>query len=122
MTLNPKKTKKLRQHLRNNMTKTEIMLWNRLKGKQLKGFKIRRQYGVGSYIIDFYCPKLKLGIEIDGESHYKKDGIEHDRIRDQFLKEQGIDLLRIPTTEIKHNLEGVIEYLAGEFNKRNPQW
>ncbi len=72
MAFNPKRTKNFRQYLRNNVTETEVILWSRLKGKQLLGYKIRRQYGVGKYAIDFYCPQLKLGIEIDGESHLNR--------------------------------------------------
>ncbi len=66
MVLNSKSSKKFRQHLRNNMTEAEVMLWSKLKGKQFLGYKIRRQYGVGKYVIDFYCPQIKVGIEVDG--------------------------------------------------------
>jgi|SRR5699024_2283332 len=122
MSLNPKHTKKLRQHLRNDMTETEVMLWSRLKGKQFLGYKIRRQYGVGNYIIDFYCPKLKLGIEVDGHSHYTAAGIKHDKDRDNFISNEDIELIRITNTEVRENLDGVLEYLAQEFKKRNKRW
>ena len=65
---NNKNQKSRRKNLRNNMTKAEIILWSKLKGKQL-GYKFRRQHGIGKYIIDFYCPKLKLIIEVDGDVH-----------------------------------------------------
>ena len=120
--LNPKNTKRLRQHLRNNMTETEVMLWSKLKNKQLLGYKVRRQYGVESYIIDFYCPKLKLGIEIDGKSHYTAQGIEHDNFRDEQICGKGIKLNRVTTTEIKNNLDGVVELIAREFQKRKDHW
>lgn len=58
-----------RKELRNNPTKTEKILWAFLKGKKLSGYKFRRQYGVGKYIVDFYCPQMKLAIELDGEMH-----------------------------------------------------
>lgn len=54
--LNPKKTKKQRRYLRNKMTKWEIRLWNDLKQKKMFGYKVRRQYGVNNYILDFYYP------------------------------------------------------------------
>lgn len=117
MTLNPKRTKKLRQHLRTNMTEAEVMLWSRLKGKQLLGYKVRRQYGVGRYVIDFYCPKLKLGIEVDGESHFTPKGKIHDKERNNFITNEGIKLIRIINTEIYENLDGVIELLAQKFQK-----
>lgn len=120
--LNPKHTKSLRGHLRNNMPRTEVMLWSRLKGKQLLGYKIRRQYGVGNYVIDFYCPKLKLGIEIDGESHFTPEGLKHDRIRNNYITGKGIELLRVTTTEIYDNMDGVLEYIAREFQKREDRW
>lgn len=122
MKLNPKHSKKLRKHLRNNMTNTEIMLWSRLKGRQLYGFKIRRQYGIENYIIDFYCPRLRVGIEIDGESHFDQSGREHDIKRDKILSNQGIKLFRISTTEIRENLDGVIQYLEMEMKKIDPAW
>lgn len=120
--LNPKRTKNFRRHLRNNMTETEVKLWNRLKGKQLSGYKIRRQYGIGDYVIDFYCPKLKLGIELDGEQHYIDKGLKHDKVRDQYILNEGIELIRIPVTDIDSNLDGVIEYLACEFEKYQDRW
>ncbi len=118
MELNPKDTKELRRHLRNNMPQAEVILWSKLKGKQLLGYKIRRQYGVGKYVIDFYCPKLKIGIEVDGPSHYTPEGIEYDKERGGFIRKEGIKLLRITNTEIYGNLDGVIQ----EFNKREDYW
>lgn len=97
MALNPKHSKKMRQYLRNNMTQPEIMLWNRLKRKQLLGYKVRRQYGIGNYVIDFYCPKLKLGIEVDGDSHFTSKGLNHDKIRSDYILKKGIELIRLPT-------------------------
>ena len=98
------------------------MLWSKLKGKQIAGYKVRRQYGVGDYIVDFYCPKLKLAIEVDGESHYTTEGKEHDKKRDAFIRDQGIEIIRIPTSEIYDNLDGVVQHLANIFNKREDHW
>jgi len=66
---NPK-LKQLARKLRNKSTKSEVLLWNYLKGKQIKGFDFHRQKPIGNYIVDFYCSELLLAIEIDGESHY----------------------------------------------------
>ena len=66
---NPK-LKKLARKLRNKSTKSEVLLWNYLKGRQIKGFDFHRQKPIGNYIVDFYCSELLLAIEIDGESHY----------------------------------------------------
>ena len=66
---NPK-LKEYARKLRKNSTFTEIMLWNYLKGKQMKGFDFDRQRPIDKYIVDFYCKDLQLAIEVDGESHY----------------------------------------------------
>jgi very-short-patch-repair endonuclease len=58
-----------RRMLRGNMPQAEIILWSKLKNKGFKGYKFRRQYSVGKFVIDFYCPRLKLAIEVDGKSH-----------------------------------------------------
>lgn len=84
--LNPKHTKKYRQYLRNNMTKWEVILWNDLKGKKMFGFKVRRQYGFRNYVIDFYCPRLKLAIEIDGDVHYYENNRIRDQKKDEYLQ------------------------------------
>ena len=68
---NQLKQKPIRQTLRNRMTQAEKILWYYLRGRSLKGYKFRRQYGIGQYIVDFYCPAIRLVIEIDGDSHYR---------------------------------------------------
>jgi len=67
---NKKEYTKKRRHLRKDMTKAEIYLWSKLKGKQINGLKFRRQYGINNYTVDFYCSELRLAIEIDGGVHY----------------------------------------------------
>ena len=71
--------KNTRKQLRNNPTKAEQVLWKYLKNKQIKGYKFRRQHSVGNYILDFYCPALKLCIEIDGDSHFTDEGKNYDK-------------------------------------------
>ena len=63
-----------RQELRNSMPKAEVLLWIRLKGRQLLGCKFRRQYSIGAFVMDFYSPEIKLGIELDGDSHFQEGG------------------------------------------------
>jgi very-short-patch-repair endonuclease len=67
-TYNPR-LKQIARTLRNNMTLSEILLWKEIKGKKVLGYDFHRQKPLGEYIVDFYCPKLKLVIEIDGDSH-----------------------------------------------------
>src|SRR5699024_12841120 len=117
MMLNPEHRKNFRRHLRNNMTETEIRLWSRLKGKQILGYKVTRQYGIGNYVVDFYCPRLKLEIEVDGESHYTRKGKEHDKKRDSFIRDEGIEIIRIPAPRIDDNLDGIFRHLRKIIEK-----
>jgi very-short-patch-repair endonuclease len=116
--LNPKKTKKQRQYLRNNMMKWEVRLWNDLKGKKMFGFKIRRQYGINNYLIDFYRPKLKLAIEIDGDVHFYSDKRKRDRDKEKLLESHGIKLIRIKNLDFEEDYESSIQYLEDIFKDR----
>ncbi len=118
---NPKHTKAQRKYLRNNMTKAEIILWSKLKGRKLLNYKFRRQHGIGDYIVDFYCPELNLAIEVDGESHYTDKGKAQDKQRTEFLNNFGINFLRFTNPQIKHNVEGVLEHIMTVIKKIEPQ-
>jgi very-short-patch-repair endonuclease len=116
--LNPIKTKKQRQYLRNNMTKWEVRLWSDLKGKQMFGFKVRRQYGIDNFVVDFYCPELKLAIEVDGDVHYFKKKIEADNRKNRRFKEEGIKFIRLKTIDLEEDYERVVLYLEDIFKAR----
>jgi len=98
------------------MPPAEIILWSRLKGRQLEGYKFRRQYSVEHFVIDFYCPELKLAVEIDGDSHYTSPhpllGKEGNKGRLSDIQRQiqieafGIQFLRFTNREVYENLEG----------------
>lgn len=103
---NPK-LKQLARKLRNNSTKSEVLLWNYLKGKQINGYDFHRQKPIGNYIIDFYCCELKLAIEIDGKSHYGNE--EKDNIRQKEIEKHGITFLRFDETEIYFSLDAVMK-------------
>ena len=100
-----------RKELRNHLTRAEAIVWNKLKGCQLDGCKFRRQFSVGHYILDFYCPSLKLGVEVDGESHHTEEGQAHDQRRQSFLDKLGIAIIRVQNQDVYDNLEGVWELL-----------
>ena len=105
MFLNNKKNQKsVRRDLRNGATPQEVVLWSRLKHSQL-GFKFRRQFSVGNYVMDFYCPQKRLAIEIDGSQHIDS---EPDRKRTDFLNAQNIQVLRFWNNEIDTNIAGVL--------------
>lgn len=109
--LNPKKTKNQRRYLRKNMTKWEVRLWSDLKGKKMFGFKVRRQFGIGNFIIDFYCPELKLAIEIDGEVHHFTDKIKADEAKNEYVNELGIKMIRIQNSDFDEDYETVLRHL-----------
>ena len=91
---NQKSQNEKRKTLRNNMPQAEILLWSRLKGKKVRGLKFRRQFSVGKYVIDFYCPAVKLAIEADGNTHTSEEEIEYDKTRQYEIANFGITFLR----------------------------
>lgn len=91
------------------MTDAERQLWSKLKGKQLKDFQFYRQKIIGNYIVDFYCPKAKLVVELDGGQHYIEEIKKKDNLRDIQLKNLGLRVLRFPDNEVFGNLQGVLE-------------
>jgi very-short-patch-repair endonuclease len=111
---NPK-LKQLARELRNNSTLAEIMLWNELKGRKLRGYRFMRQKPIGEYIVDFFCSKLKLIIEIDGESHIGKE--DYDRQRQQDLEDLGLTFLRFDDLEVRYNLDRVIQTIENRVQE-----
>ena len=109
-----KKLKKHSQGLRENMTKAENLLWSKIRRKQLKEKQFYRQKILGNYIVDFYCPKAKLIIELDGGQHYSKEGIKKDRNRNEYMKGLGLKVLRYSDREVLKNIRDVIEKIWEE--------
>ena len=92
------------------MPSAEILLWLKIKGRQINGCKFRRQYGIGKYIVDFYCPKAKLAIEIDGDSHFLDKPSElYDKERQRYIESLGLHMIRFLNTDIYNSLEAVVE-------------
>ena len=94
--------------LRDNMTDAEKLLWEKLKDKKLKGFKFRRQHPIHIYIVDFYCHKLKLIIELDGGYHDSKEQKLLDAERSEILKFQDLEIIRFTNDEVLGNIELVM--------------
>jgi very-short-patch-repair endonuclease len=95
------------KRLRSEMTPPEIALWLALRRNET-GLRFRRQYPAGRYVIDFYCAKAKLAIEVDGEAHDHGDRPERDLARDEWLASQGVQVLRYLAKDVLTNLEGVM--------------
>ena len=102
--------------IRKNQTDVERLLWKQIRNKNFFGLKFFRQYSVGAYIVDFYCPKLKLAIELDGGQHAEEGNKEYDKIRTDYLKSMGIKVMRFWNNDVIHNIEGVLE----EIKKNQP--
>ncbi|MFH1051064.1 MAG: endonuclease domain-containing protein [bacterium] len=105
---NPVLSEKARK-LRNESTKSEIILWKYLKGKQMLGYDFHRQKPLNNYIVDFFCNELMLAIEIDGSSHDSNERQEEDNERQEILEELGIRFLRFRDEEVKMNTEKVLD-------------
>jgi len=112
---NKQEYKKFRKDLRNNLTEPEKHLWQILR-KQQMGYKFRRQHGIGHYIVDFYCPQLKLVIEVDGDSHYSEEAQSHDKDRDHYMQTLGIMTIRLQNDAVMNNIEGVHQYLKEQMD------
>ncbi len=97
------------------MTDAEIILWSKLRMKQLNNCQFYRQKIIGEYIVDFFCPKYKLVIEVDGGQHYSDEKLSADKNRDETLRSLGLKVLRFTNVDIFKNIEGVVirilEYL-----------
>ncbi len=98
------------RQLRKNSTRSEVLLWQRLKGKQMKGYAFYRQRPMDRYIVDFFCPELMLAIEIDGLSHLFRG--ETDLERQARLEVLGVRFLHFDDLEIKRNLKEVLDIIA----------
>ena len=101
-----------RRKLRHNQTDAEKALWAQVRNKQFFGLKFFRQYSMGAYILDFYCPEKKLAVELDGGQHNLPEGREYDAERTAYLNSHGIEVVRFWNSEVLCEMEGVLESLT----------
>ncbi|MCH7760554.1 endonuclease domain-containing protein [candidate division TA06 bacterium] len=107
--------------LRKNQTDAERKMWSILRNRQLHGVKFRRQFSIGRFILDFYSPEYKLGIEADGGGHYKDEERVRDELRTRELSELGVEILRFTDLDILNHMEGVYQVILKNIeNKKNP--
>ena len=107
------KLKLLARKLRNNMTLSEVLLWNELKQKKMLGHDFNRQHPVDNYILDFVCKDLMLAIEIDGASHNGEDKFFYDTQRQKRLESLGFSFLRFDDAEVKKDIHNVLRSIQG---------
>jgi very-short-patch-repair endonuclease len=114
---NKQTTKENRRNLRKAQTPEELIFWAYVKGRRFHEYKFRRQYSVGKYIADFYCPRLKLVVEIDGGQHFEEENKKYDLLRTEYFDKLGMKVKRYTNIDIKNNLSGVMGDLL-EFCNR----
>ena len=111
------------QRLRKNARRAERILWQHLRNRTLSGHKFRRQHPMGKYILDFYCPEVRLDVELDGSGHAYGMRQQQDEARAQFLAQAGIRTRRFWNDEVRENLDGVLQaiwYAIEEQGGENP--
>jgi len=108
---NPEMTP-IRRKLRHQPTKAEVVLWSRLRNRQVSGFKFRRQYSVERDVTDFYCADVQLAVESDGYTHTFEDRWAKDKERQHGLEALGIMVLRFTDDEVLNSTDAVIEQIA----------
>ena len=108
------------RRLRKNMTDSERRLWSRLRRKQILDVQFYRQKPIGNYIVDFYAPKAKLVVEVDGSQHLEAKHIEVDKRRDAYLTGQGLCVLRFNNLQVLQELDSVMEVIHKTVMVNNP--
>ncbi|MEN6623499.1 MAG: endonuclease domain-containing protein [Smithella sp.] len=115
-----KKLKPLARNLRKNMTEAEQLIWLKVRRKQISNCQFYRQKNIGNYIVDFYCPKRNLIVEIDGGQYYNNYGMKKDCERNKYLQTLGFTILRFSDIDVLTNIDGVIERIHEHLNNPNP--
>ena len=112
------------RELRKNTTDSEKALWSRLRNKQLLGIQFYRQRPIGKYIVDFFAPRAKLVVEVDGSQHVEDRHVQQDKTRDDYLASLGLKVLRFNSREVLKESDAVVKViyrrLAGKPNAEIP--
>jgi very-short-patch-repair endonuclease len=109
-----------RRELRRIQTDAERVLWAKVRNKQLFGMKFFRQYSLGPYILDFFCPEKKLAVELDGGQHNLPEGREYDSARTDYLNGHGVEVVRFWNNEVLCEMDGVLASLELKVVSRTP--
>jgi len=113
--VNTKNLLPLRRELRRNQTEVERLFWERVRDGRFLGLKFKRQYGLGSYILDFYCREKNLAIELDGSQHI--DNVEYDNERTDYLNSFGITVLRFWNNDVLRDMDAILTSIFNHLNK-----
>jgi very-short-patch-repair endonuclease len=115
-----RKIKPIARYLRSNMTDAEQLVWSRIRRKQIFNVQFYRQKNIGNYIVDFYCPKGKLVVELDGGQHYEMEEIKRDRERDHYLQRLGLTVMRFSNLDVLKNIDGVVDRIYEHIKSSLP--
>ena len=110
--------KEFSRDLRSHSTLSEILLWQKLRASQFRGYAFNRQKPLGNYIVDFYCLKLDLVIEVDGNSHFFEESVMEDQERQKVIERMGLNFLRFSDLEVKRSMPSIlveIGYFIDDF-------
>ena len=107
-----KNLKEFSRDLRSHSTLSEILLWQKLRASQFRGYAFNRQKLLGNYIVDFYCRKMNLVIEVDGNSHFFKESVVEDLERQKVLERMSIYFLRFSDLEVKRSMPIVLDEIG----------
>ena len=99
------------------MSEPEVMLWSRLRGRGPNRPTFRRQHPIGSVILDFYCPSVRLAVEIDGATHWEDARCERDLARDRWLERRDVIVMRVPASEVYRDLAAVTDRVFLEVER-----
>jgi very-short-patch-repair endonuclease len=101
----------LKRKLRKESTKPENKLWYFLRDRRFQNLKFKRQHGIDPYVVDYYCSEKNLVIEIDGDVHDFPDQIKKDRLRSEYLRKRGLEVVRYNNRDVLENLKSVLHDL-----------
>jgi very-short-patch-repair endonuclease len=121
LTMPMNRNKPLARTLRKNQTEIEGHLWQFLRGRQLGGYKFRRQHPIGAFIVDFYCPEKKLAVELDGDQHAEPGHISYDENREAILDKEGVKVLRYWDSDVLNDTNSVLDDILEELDKRDKE-
>jgi len=113
-----KNLKEFSRELRAHSTLSEVLLWQKLRARQFRGYAFNRQKPLGNYIVDFYCRKLQLVIEIDGDSHFDAESVVEDQIRQLILEKMGLCFLRFLDSDVKKSMPFVLQEIGSFIDDR----
>jgi very-short-patch-repair endonuclease len=109
----------VRRKLRHEPTPEEALLWKKLRARQVKGKKFRRQYSIGRYVVDFFCVECDLAVELDGAPHFKLLVQDYEAQRTAYLQGLGIEILRFENRIVRGNIEAVLETIRDAVRRKS---